>query len=167
MSRKNSGWFSLAIVIIAAFIWGWLPSSHAKNLPAPNIKVTTITGKKIELAKLQGKPVMITFWATDCASCMKEIPILKDLYQEFHPQGLEIIAITMYYDIPSHVVQMAKAAKIPYDIALDLRGHNARMLGQVKLIPTTFLISPEGDIVEQITGLFDKDDMAKQITQLL
>lgn len=140
----------------------------SKNIkPAPNVTFTTITGKKIELDSLQGKPVIITFWATDCVSCIKEMPDLISLYNQFHSKGLEIIAVTMYYDIPSHVVEMTKAKQLPYDIALDLRAKHATAFGQVELTPTTFLISPSGHIVIQKTGLFDTADMKQKIEQLL
>ena len=137
------------------------------NKPAPNVTFTTITGKKIELENLQGKPVIITFWATDCASCVKEMPDLINLYNQFHSKGLEIIAVTMYYDIPSHVVDMTKAKQLPYDVSLDLKAKHATAFRQVELTPTTFLISPSGHIELKKTGLFDIADMKQKIEQLL
>lgn len=152
------------IGICLACTWYLFSQTHAL---APNLSFTTISGKKIELAQLKGNPVIVTFWATDCASCVKEIPDLIDLYQQFHPKGLEIIAITLYYDIPSHVVEMSKRFPIPYDVTLDLKGDYAKAFGQVELTPTTFLISPTGEIVLEKTGLFDVANMKQEIQQLL
>jgi len=135
--------------------------------PAPNVTFTTIHGKKIELNKLKGKTVLVTFWATDCASCIEEVPHLINLYNEFHPQGLEIIAVAMYYDPPNHVVNISKAKQIPYDVALDLTAKHAFAFNQVELIPSTFLISPKGNIIMQKTGLFDMSDMRQQIQNLI
>ncbi len=151
--------------MIGLLILGILFLSFNNN-PAPNVTFTTITGKKIKLNSLQGKPVIVTFWATDCASCIEEMPDLINLYNKFHSKGLEIIAITMYYDIPSHVVNMTKAKQLPYDVTLDLKAQYAAAFGQVELIPTTFLISPSGNIVMQKTGLFDISDMKQKIEQL-
>jgi len=134
---------------------------------APSASFTTITGKKIELAKLQGKPVIVTFWATDCENCIKEIPHLIDLHQQFHSKGLEIIAIAMYYDPPNHVVTMAKAKQIPYDVALDLKAKHAKIFGHIELTPSTFLISSTGRIVMQKTGLFDMQTMKQKIESML
>ena len=155
------------VLIAVLFAIGFWLILNPKPELAPNITLTTITGKKIELTQLKGHPVIVTFWATDCASCMKEIPDLINLYQQFHPKGLEIIAITPYYDIPSHVVEMSKSVPLPYDIALDLKSDYAMAFGQVELIPTTFLISPTGHIVLKKTGLFDVINMKQQIQQLL
>jgi peroxiredoxin len=140
---------------------------HYSPTPAPNVSFTTITGNTIELKKLQGNPVIVTFWATDCAICIQEIPYFIDLYNQFHTQGLEIIAVAMYYDIPSHVVEMTKSRQLPYPIALDLKAKHALAFGKVELIPSTFLISPSGKIVKQVTGLFDLEEMKQNINQLL
>lgn len=154
--------FFLLLIVSTVLLW-----QRLQSLKAPDISLTTITGKKIDLTALKGKPVIVTFWATDCPGCIKEMPHLIDLYQQFHPKGLEIIAVTMYYDIPSHVVAMAKAKQLPYDIALDLSAEHAKAFGQVELTPSTFLISPKGNIVMQTTGLFNMMDMKRNINKLL
>ena len=144
-------------------VWFWQTQSLT---PAPQVTFTSITGKRIELAKLQGNPVIVTFWATDCPGCIREIPHLIELYNQFHPQGLEIISVAMYYDPPNHVVEMTKAKQIPYNVALDLKAEHAYAFGQVQLTPTTFLISPAGIIIKQKTGEFDITNMKHQLENL-
>ncbi len=124
---------------------------------------TTIQGKLLQLSALRGKPVLITFWATDCPSCIKEIPDLIQLYQRYHPQGFESIAVSMYYDIPSHVVEMSQHKQLPYPIALDLTGTLARIFGNVQVTPTSFLLSPTGHIVQRYTGVMNMTDVATQL----
>jgi peroxiredoxin len=160
INKQLIGLIFIGLIIAAGIVW-------QNQKAAPDVSFTTITGKKIDLAKLQGKPVIVTFWATDCPGCIKEMPHLIELYQQFHPKGLEIIAVTMYYDIPSHVVAMAKAKQLPYDIALDLSAEHARAFGQVELTPSTFLISPTGNIVMKTTGLFNMIDIKQLINKLL
>jgi len=154
----------LVIGFIITSYWFW-QTNQIK--PAPEINLTTISGKKIDLVQLKGKPVIVTFWATDCKSCIEEVPHLIDLYSQYHSKGLEVIAIAMYYDPPNHVVTMAKAKKIPYDIALDLKAEHANAFGQVQLTPTTFLISPSGNIIQQITGKFEINDIRNQLNNLI
>ncbi|MGZ8187063.1 MAG: peroxiredoxin family protein [Methylobacter sp.] len=133
----------------------------------PQVTFTTITGKKINLTDLRGKPVIVTFWATDCPGCIKEIPHLIDLYTRYHALGLEIIAVAMYYDPPSHVVAMTRDKQLPYDVALDLKSEHARAFGEVRFTPTTFLIASDGSIALQKTGAFDPVDMKTRIEKLL
>lgn len=134
---------------------------------APETTFSTITGKKIALQDLRGKPVIVTFWATDCASCIKEIPHLIELYQRYHNQGLEIIAVAMAYDLPNHVLDMTKAQQLPYHVALDMQSENAHAFGDVSLTPTTFLIAPDGSIALQKTGLFDLPEMNSQLSKYI
>lgn len=136
-------------------------------IPAPQQTFTTLTGQPLKLQDRQGHPVIVTFWATDCPACVKEIPHLIELYQKYHSQGLEIIAISMLYDPPSHVVAMSKAMQIPYPIVLDLRGEHAKAFNRVKWTPNTFLINAEGNIEKQITGPFEPATMQADIELLL
>ena len=138
---------------------------HAST-KAPDETFTTITGKKIALKDLRGKPVIVTFWATDCPACIKEIPDLINLYTHYHKQGLEIIAVAMYYDPPNHVVSMTEDQQLPYYVALDLKAEHAHAFGGVQLIPSTFLISPDGLIVLKKTGTFDPAEMKTRIETL-
>lgn len=130
----------------------------------PETTFSTITGKKIALHELRGKPVIVTFWATDCVSCIKEIPHLIELYQQYHDKGLEIIAVAMAYDPPNHVLEMSKAQQLPYHVALDMQSENAHAFGDVSLTPTTFLIAPDGTIALQKTGLFELNEMKTQLS---
>lgn len=134
---------------------------------APDATFTTLTGKEILLNELQNRPVLITFWATSCPSCIDEMPHLTDLYNRYHAQGLEIIAIAMFYDIPSQVVAMSQAKQLPYDIALDIQAIHARQFGDVQLTPSTFLIAPDQKIVWSTVGGFNVTDMKKRIETLL
>ena len=121
----------------------------------------------VEAVHAHGRPVLVTFWATTCASCVKEIPHLAELYREFSPRGLEMIAIAMAYDPPNHVLAMRDARAIPYPIALDIEGTAARAFGNVRLTPTSFLIGPDGRIVQHNTGELDLADVHGQIRSLL
>lgn len=134
-----------------------------QSRPAPELSFRTISNTQIKLKELQGQVVLITFWASNCASCLKEISDFKKLYQNYHKRGLEIIAIAMYYDRPNYVVNTSKAYGIPYDIVLDLDMHLATAFGDVNMTPTTFLLNPKGEIIYQITGLFNLIEMQKLI----
>lgn len=160
MTVKNTVVFLLLLTVITISFWF---ANTNVNYPAPNETFTTITGKKINLHSLQGKPVLVTFWATDCANCVKEIPDFVELYQHYQEKGLEIIAVTMYYDPPNHVVAMTAAKQIPYPVALDLKNQHARAFGHVELTPSTFLISPAGNIVMKTTGLLDIHDIKQRL----
>ena len=156
MQRKLTQLFVLIVITIMLI--------SCRSPIAPETTFSTITGKKIVLSELRGKPVIVTFWATDCASCIQEIPHLVELYQQYHDKGLEIIAVAMAYDPPNHVIDMSKARQLPYNVALDMQSENAHAFGDVSLTPTTFLIAPNGQIALQKTGLFDLTEIKTQLS---
>ena len=153
---------SLAIgIALLALIGFVLPPTPIED------SFVTLMGEPINLRQWRGKPVVITFWATDCPACIQEIPELIALYQRFHARGLEILAINMAYDPPSHVVAMVAARQLPYPVALDVNGEHARAFGDVKLTPSSFLLTPDGVIALRYTGAFDSVELSAQIERLL
>jgi peroxiredoxin len=167
---RTKAWkYSLISLILIATILGisiFLWNPHPV-LPAPDVTFMTIKGEKIVLKNLRGKPVLVTFWATDCPSCVKEVSDFVSLYQQFHTQGLEIIAVAMAYDPPNHVVEMAGLKQIPYHVVLDLQSEIARAFSGIPFTPTTFLISPEGHIVFNKVGTFELKTMQQRLQKLL
>lgn len=149
--------------LIGVGIWFWQTQT---SLAAPNVSFKTIKGESIDMRALKGKPVLVTFWATDCPGCIEEIPHLIKLHQQFSSQGLSIIAVAMDYDPPNQVLAMSAAKQLPYAVALDPTGGLAQSFGNVQLTPTTFLIDKTGNIVLQKTGVFDLTDMQQRLAQL-
>ena len=163
-SLKYNRLLLVAGIITGGILLGlWRPYTP---IPAPSETFETISGQPIQLSSLIGKPVLITFWATDCPACVREIPHLIDLYQQYHAKGLEIIAVSMYYDIPSHVVEMTRMKQIPYPVTLDISAQHAKAFGQVMLTPTTFLIDAKGIILDKFIGKLP-NTIASQIEHLL
>lgn len=165
MKTKDIVFGLFALLLVGALAYVWLSPGGLKQAPA--VTLQSIDGTKLSTAELLGKPLLVTFWATSCTSCVKEIPHLIELYQEFSPQGLQMIAVAMDYDPPNHVVAMRNNRQIPYPIALDINGTTAKAFGEVRLTPTSFLIAPDGRIVKQKIGELDMADIRSQIRALL
>jgi len=155
------------IFIILSLSGAWVLLTNSLSSQAPNINFNTLEGEKISLKSLQGKPTLITFWATDCPGCIKEIPHLKALHTRFSSQGLNIIAVAMHYDRPDNVIAMTKEKRLPYHVALDPLGEAAKAFGNVRLTPTSFLIAADGRIVMQKIGEFNESKVQQRIQQLL
>ena len=155
--------FALALLGTLGYLW----LAPAGLKASPDISLVTIDGEQIQLASLRGKPLLVTFWATTCPGCIKEMPHLIELYEELAPQGLEIIGIAMDYDPPNQVLAMRNARNIPYPIALDIHAEAARAFGEVRLTPTSFLIAPNGRIVYQKLGEMNMVKLRQDILGML
>ena len=154
-----------AIFILSSIAYLWLAPSGAQQVPDINLQL--IDGKKLELSSLRGKPVLITFWATSCPGCIKEMPHLIELYNELHTKGLEIIGIAMPQDRPDYVMEMVKRKKVPYHIAIDLKSEAVKAFGNVSLTPTTFLVDDKGQIVKKKIGEMKMDVWRNRIIAIL
>lgn len=153
------------LILITGSGWLWLSPGGLSTAPAVSLKI--IDGRVIHLQDLRGRPVLITFWATTCPGCIKEMPHLISLYDELSDKGLEIIGIAMSYDPPKQVIDLIKQRSVPYPIALDPDGSIAKAFDNVMLTPTTFLISPEGKILKHKLGEMNIEKLREQILDLL
>ncbi|KAB2932872.1 MAG: TlpA family protein disulfide reductase [Candidatus Contendobacter sp.] len=154
---------ALAVALAVAAVW-FMPAGLRQ---APPLVGQTLDGRTLTLEQLRGKPVLVTFWATTCPSCIEEMPHLIELYRELNPKGLEIIGVAMTYDPPEQVRTLAKQRQIPYPIVLDAQGRIAREFDNVRLTPTTVLISPDGRIVHYRLGLLDLPKLRETIQEML
>jgi len=155
--------FVLIFIILMSYLW-FSPSGLKV---VPSVELTTISGKKLNLDSLRGKPVLVTFWATSCSGCIKEMPHLIDLHNQYASQGLTIIGISMPYDRPDHVMEMAKQKQLPYIVAMDINKQATKAFGDIKLTPTTFLIDKRGTIVRHKIGELNMELVEQQIKTLL
>ena len=129
-----------------------------------SLDMTTINGEKITSKDLLGKVVLINFWATDCPGCIAEMPGLINTYNKYKNQNFELIAVSMFYDPPSHVLSFSKNNNLPFPVVLDIEKKIAAQFNNVTLTPTSFLIDHKGKIINQIIGEinFDEFDLLLQ-----
>jgi thiol-disulfide isomerase/thioredoxin len=153
------------LALLAGLGWVWLMPAGLQRAPA--LQLSTLDGRSLTLAEMHGRPLLVTFWATTCPSCLKEMPHLVELYQELSPRGLQIIGIAMNYDPLPDVVALTARRQVPYIIAHDTNAQAARVFGDVRLTPTTFLIAPDGRIVQQTIGEMDMAALRSKIVAML
>ncbi|MCC5809281.1 MAG: TlpA family protein disulfide reductase [Ectothiorhodospiraceae bacterium] len=154
-----------AVAIIAGAGVVWLAPWEGDR--APDVTFTTLDGDAIQLSELRGAPTLVTFWATTCVTCIQEIPYLQAMQRDYSDRGFNVIAVAMEYDPPNQVRALAEARELIYPVAMDRDGGIARAFGDVRLTPTTFLIGPNGQVLQRRLGMFDEERMREQIERLL
>ena len=140
------------------------------SLQKPSIKglsMTTINGETITSEKLLGKVTLINFWATDCPGCINEMPGLIKTYNQYKKQGLEVIAVAMYYDPPSRVISFTKNNNLPFPVVLDTNKKIMSKFNNVKLTPTSIILDENGYVINTIVGEINFKDFNKNLTKLL
>jgi peroxiredoxin len=170
-----SGMFVLAAstIIFSQTVKPLTPTEVKPDAPA--FSVTSLDGKKFELATLRGKVVVLNFWFTGCPPCMEEIPKLNGLVDEF--KNKDVIFIAPTWDNEATLRAFVKEHPFKYhvvpnagDMIIDSYGDGT---GNVAF-PRHLVINKEGRIDTEVMGtLVTKegaqkfDDLRKTITRLL
>ena len=153
---KTIRFAAAAIVALAVGVGGYVAyTSWGSGRMAPNVGYTLLDGSTATTDQLRGKVVLVNFWATDCAPCVKEMPQFAATHEKFKARGLETLAVAMRYDPPALVVNFAQARKLPFGVVIDNTGAFARSFDQVQVTPTTVLINRRGEIVQRFVGEMD------------
>ena len=126
-----------------------------------------LDGSQTSTAQLKGQVTLVNFWATSCTTCVAEMPEIVATYNKFKGQGYQTLAVAMSYDPPAYVVNFSETRKLPFKVAIDNTGSNAKAWGDVKLTPTTFLVNKRGEIVKRYVGAPDFADLHRLIEKLL
>lgn len=132
----------LAGVLAAAGVSPVLADSLRTGAAAPAFTVTTLDGRVLGSASLQGKVVLLHFWATWCPPCQAEMPALERFYQQHHDEGLEIIAVSVE-DRSDEAKVRAAAAAYTYPLAL-ISNATVSGYGRIWRLPLTFVIDRAG-----------------------
>jgi len=140
---------------ITLIMLGFMAILTQNKNTAPDVTFTTIEGKKISMADLRGKVVLVNFWATDCLACVTEMPALVNAYQQYKQKGFEIIAVAMPYDPPAQVLNYATLKKLPFPVMHDGLAEMTEKFGNVDLTPTTFIFDKQGMQLQRTIGVLD------------
>jgi peroxiredoxin len=156
---------TLVAVTALAGVGVWQFAGAAKT--APDVTFVSLTGQKITPADLRGKVVLVKFWATDCVTCIQQMPDMIKTYNELAPKGYQAIAVAMQYDPPNYVLNYAQTRHLPFTVAIDAQGKIAKAFGDIKLTPTAFLIDKQGHIIKRYLGNYDKTAFLNTVKKAL
>lgn len=140
---------ALAAAAVAIAIAGYFAFGSSQHVP--DATFTLLSSQKLSTADLKGKVYLVNFWATDCETCIKEMPQMVDTYNRFKGRGLEFVAVAMKYDAPMYVVNYAQTRQLPFKVAMD-DGSAAKAFGNVQMTPTTFVVDKNGTILKRYVG---------------
>lgn len=164
-SSNDQKWPFVIGLLLVAFCVGSLAALPAR---VPDVALTLINEEPTTLGELRrDQPTLVLFWATDCKPCVEEVPLLVRLYREYHPRGLNMLAVAMAHDPPARVWQFMQDRALPYHVSLDLDSRIANAFGGVDAIPVLFLLNADGGIVYSHHGTLPLETLETLIRELI
>jgi peroxiredoxin len=137
----------------------------------PNTEIKTLEGQSVNIQEYtqNGKITILSFWATWCSPCKKELDAIADIYEDWQTEyDLELVAISIDNTRAlAKVKPMVQEKSWPYTILTDSNQDLMRSL-QFQSIPQTFLLDKEGNIVYTHTGYLpgDEDELELEIQKI-
>ena len=143
---------------------GTEPVPPAREITAeqPSLKLPTVDGQTYDLASHRGKWVVVNFWATWCAPCLKEMPELSALHAM--RDNIEVVGLA-YEDIePAEMQAFLKAHPVAYPIAIVDTYQPPADFAVPRGLPMSYLIGPDGKVAKQFLGPVEARDIEAAIT---
>jgi cytochrome c biogenesis protein CcmG/thiol:disulfide interchange protein DsbE len=133
---------------------------------APRYDVTTLDGARLTNDALRGKVVLVNFWATWCAPCRAEMPLLERMYERHRAAGLVIVGLSVDRGSAESVRAFLRDRGVTYPVAVV--GPDAdRAFGGVRGYPTSFLIDRAGVVRHQVLGPLAPASLELAVRRLL
>lgn len=154
---------ALAIAVLAAAAYMTLGRTET----VPDATFTLMSGQKLSTADLRGKVYLVHFWATSCATCIKEMPQMIQTYNRFRGEHFDFVAVAMSYDPPLYARNYAETHHLPFRIVMDTDGSLAQQFHNVQLTPTTYLVDGKGKVLKRILGEADFPELNRMIGESL
>lgn len=135
---------------------------------APEIDLPALTGGRVQLSKLRGHPVIVSFWGTWCPPCRDEFPELVRLHDTHGPAGLVVLGVNARDQERNtkNVKAFLDEFGVSFPVALDQRGRARRTYRLVGL-PTTVFIDSVGTIREIHRGAISREQLERGVALIL
>ncbi|MCB0804381.1 MAG: TlpA family protein disulfide reductase [Bacteroidales bacterium] len=155
--------YKLLLSFIAGFfiLTSWAQDQKTYG-PVPSVNVKTMDGEVFDMSTVSndGKPIIITFWATWCKPCIKEHDAINEVYLDWVDEtGVKLYAVSIDNARSSKkVLPMVNGKSWEFDVLLDENGDLKRAMN-VNIPPHTFIVDGSGQIVWQHVGYLDGDEV--------
>jgi peroxiredoxin len=153
----------IAAVALAAVLPTMAAAKAKVGQPAPAATITTFDKRQVKLSDLKGKVVVINHWATWCAPCKGEMPMMSAIHAKLKDRGFEIFGVTTEDSVPPSMLKKV-ASVLSYPLARKVSGSGYPILEGV---PTTYIIDRRGIVRHAKAGAYETQEFLDVILPLI
>lgn len=153
-----------ALVAVAAgsllSTWSFRKAGEPSAPSIQKLALPDIEGSVRRLSEWRGKVVLLNFWATWCAPCREEIPLLNEMQAKYAKQGLQIVGVAI--DDPGAVPTFHRQFRINYPILLgdlDTLSLAAETGNAGQVLPYTLILSAQGGVLSTKVGAYTRAEI--------
>ena len=150
------------VALLAVMVWAdhkfpaaGTPSASAPAKPtdAPTVSLKDLNGKDVTLEQYKGEVVLVNFWATWCEPCRDELASIGKLQEQLSGKPFVVVLVN-YGEARARVADFVKRESIAFPILLD-PNQDAAKAWRVRVLPSSFLITPDGRVRYSVIGEID------------
>ena len=153
---KKIRWCVVAVVV-------FLLAGCGESKPKAELALQDIQGKQVSLQQLQGKPAVINMWATWCAPCRREMPLLQQA-QKNHPE-VQFVLVNQGEKAPAVTAYLQKNQVDVTHVWLD-EAMQARSALPYQGLPSTYFLNKKGEIVAHSLGEIKHEQLEQYLQQI-
>jgi cytochrome c biogenesis protein CcmG/thiol:disulfide interchange protein DsbE len=161
MSRGRIIGLGLVLAAIAGVVAAEIATSGGQApRPAPALPTEVLSGHRVDVESLRGKPALINFWASWCGPCKQEAPELRRFSQDVG-HHVSLVGVD-WNDRPDNARAFIAESGWRYPVLRDSSGEVGNAYG-LNGLPTTFVLDPSGDIVQKLQGPQTASDLTRAV----
>ncbi|HEB49307.1 MAG TPA: TlpA family protein disulfide reductase [Desulfobulbus sp.] len=158
-------WFLLTICLLSGCSRQETPPLKVGD-PAPAFTATDMEGRTISSTQLAGHPAILRFFLIDCKFCKADTPVLNDLYRQYNDSGLAVVYIETLGVPDDDIRRFVHDLDIRFPVVRD-KGAGIASRYNVKSLPLTVVIDPQGKIIGAILGGISKAELTSLLAPWL
>ena len=150
-------WVLPVLMVLGVLVFAYLTRQPVDDTaprvgqPLADFTLPDLRGQSVQLAALRGKVVFVNVWATWCPPCVEEMPMIQQLYERLHSQGLEVLAVSLDALGIQVVGPFMQNYRLTFPTLLDTKSVVQRLYHTTG-VPESFVVDKRGILVDKVVG---------------
>jgi len=157
----------ISVLVVVGILFAPAVQAEVLEGAAPDFTLKSRSGENVKLSELRGDVVMINFWASWCAPCRQEMPLLEDMYKKYNDLGFVLLGVNVEED-SSKASELLREVPVSFPVLYDTT-NDVTKLYKVVAMPSTVMVDRDGNMRYLHRGYLPgyEEEYIKQIKELV